>query len=115
MPLIRGQAFVIVDDQNATITLDTTSFGQLVITVQRAGSGANTTITLVLRRDGVLVNQQTLNNPTVAGCEAWISDNVSNVVGETFQFRVHFYTVQPQITATISCWDGGMTIPPVWW
>ncbi len=115
MPSISAQSFEIVDALNAIVTLVTQSFGTLVITVQRAGSGANTTIAFVMTQNGVQVAAQVLANPTIAVAEQWVSDKVSAVVGAQMQFKIHFFSVNPTITATIGCFNGNVVVPANWW
>lgn len=115
MPAVISQSFQVVNNQTGIFTLVTTAFGTLVITAFRAGVGAGTTVTMTLTRDGAQVIQQVLNNPSITTCETWCSDQVANIVGASMQFRVHFYSINPNVTATAGCWNPGVTIPSVWW
>lgn len=110
MPPIRSQT-VNLDG----VTIVTQHYGTIAVTVATTGN----TTSVVIRRDGVQVNQATLNNASVAGLKLAINGLLNpsqlatvGLTGFAMHIVVHVFAVNPFVAA----WMSSDLVPTgTWW
>lgn len=117
MPPIQSQSIVISPDgATGTITIVSSTDGTIVITGIRSGS----TVTMEMKKNGVLVsgagitNPQALGTATQAQIENWINSTFLAVGSISFRLASHVFTLVP-LNLTITCYNPGVILPAQWW
>ena len=116
MPAIKSQSQAIAPDGNSVVlTIVSTFNGTIVTTGVRSGSS----VTMEMRRDGVLVsgagitNPRTITTATAAEIESWI--NATFIAGGFgLQLASHIFTLVP-LNMTLMTYNLGDSPPANWW
>lgn len=75
---------------------------------------AGNQVTFTLLRNGVQRRQQTINTPSAAQVESWVTDNLNPELESRFGVRLHVYDLNPLRVAFL-CINAGDAIPATWW